>query len=124
MKADELMFGDWVYYSNNPQRIKGAMDFTIAKDFYPITLTPEILEKNGFKFEHNGLCTWCDGINNPYQVYVSLWFRMDCSVRIVDVHNHRDKFFTDNIPYGYYVHELQHALRLCGLKRLADNFIV
>ena len=24
----------------------------------------------------------------------------------------------------YYVHELQHALRLCGLQELADNFIL
>ena len=62
----------------------------------PIPLTPEILEKNGFKDidkEDN-----CDG----YDIY---WTTGDgFSINTQDLHLH-------------YVHELQHALRLCGIEK-------
>lgn len=38
-----------------------------------------------------------------------------------------DYFFISSLDayiHIYYVHELQHALRLCGLNELADNFKV
>lgn len=114
MKANEFQIGDWVQWNfdvepkhrqifsiiteedsdGNKEYYADLGDGEIYKDLIPISLTPEILEKNG----------WKDG----------------------------DQFFTSFIkPYGKlshcgtylkYVHELQHALRLCGLSDLADNF--
>ena len=62
MKAQDLMIGDWVYYSHTEDGIAPfdevtqieADDFTrdecIFQTLYqPIPLTPKILEKNGFE---------------------------------------------------------------------------
>ena len=130
MKANELMIGDWV-------KIKGHLDYDkvqeIARDesmqwyisfacsatlfrayeFEPIPLTPEILEKNGFVF------------------------RGDNSTMYGEYYLHNQSTFAIKMFNGYlvgmcmgedlefhYVHEFQHALRLCGLDKLADNFKV
>lgn len=124
MKAVDLMIGDWV-------KIKGHLDYDkvqeIARDenmqwyisfacsatlfrayeFEPVPLTPEILEKNGW--EHDGIfmnkridentCfSWTDRYGAA--LYKNTYHMCDCN----------------------YVHTLQHALRLCGLDELADNF--
>lgn len=68
--------------------------FTIAP-LEPIPLTAEILEKNG----------------------------LDKVPELSMVLN-RDTMPLYHSPMLYYVHELQHALRLCGLNELADNFKV
>lgn len=105
METTELMIGDWVKHLNNPRRIKGAVDLTFAKDFEPIPLTAEILEKNGF-VKHDKI--------HPYYM---------------DYYHEKDGFtiFNSSTWHGHIldsVHEIQHALRLCGLKGLADNFKV
>jgi len=68
---------------------------------YPIELTPEILEKN-IKVYY--LCSYClsteESAINGYVLKVGV----NCIIGI------------------NYVHELQHALRLCGLQELANNF--
>ena len=124
MKVVDLMIGDWV-------KIKGHLDYDkvqeIARDesmqwyisfacsatlfrayeFEPVPLTPEILEKNGW--EHDGIfmdkridentCfSWSDRLGAV--LYRNYYYMCDCN----------------------YVHTLQHALRLCGLDELADNF--
>ena len=83
----------------------------------PIPLTPEILEKNGFVFD-------CDfwTIANPR--YNNVRMVRYCSID----EDATDAFlghwaFDENYAIDY-VHELQHALRLCGLNELADNFKV
>ena len=66
MKATDLMIGDWVQYTcGNPIQVKELLEdgLNIEHDYAecygveayyddikPITLTPEILEKNGFCF--------------------------------------------------------------------------
>lgn len=127
MKASELMIGDWVR-----MRLSFGTQWYIDKvgvinpeneiEYEPIPLTEEILKANGFKQEPDGAYTWYDNVHIPEQVYVAVSLRRDGSARIIDVHNHRKQFFTDSIPYGYSVHELQHALRLCGLNELAEKF--
>ncbi len=72
----------------------------------PILLTSEILEKNGWWYGiediwlHDGVCFCIEKWNGKFQCY-------DIS---------QIKFYS--------VHQLQHALRLCGLDELADNFKV
>lgn len=122
MKADELMIGDRVQpcsrsypvqvESLSVDTINGDMDAT----FDPIPLTPEILEKNGFIIKH------------PESEKRTYW--RDCAGQIVghknrglmlmEIHGNPKKFGYF-IPYFkghlYYVHELQHALRLCGIDK-------
>lgn len=87
----------------------------------PIPLTEEILEKNGFDIVQDGdsLTIWKQKDdeygNEVYDItiYASKGvMRLDTSIRYHGA-------IRKNICY---VHELQHALRLCGLNELADNF--
>ena len=80
-----------------------------ADELNPIPLTPEILEKNGWKL-------------HPAQAYnkeAGMFLDKGC-----DGNSWWWQF--GNIPICpiNYVHELQHCLRLCGLNDLADNFKV
>lgn len=77
----------------------------------PIPLTAEILEKNGFekampKIEYYDMLV--AGKQLVVEKSPARWY-----VRYGGCSN-----------YVYKVHELQHALRLCGLTDLADNFKV
>lgn len=114
MKANELMIGDWVLLDfpypptcKSPRRI--CLDDMIriwqGADCKPIPLTTEILEKNFPKAEKVA------------------WWHAD------DYDDADDRIHISGSAIGingfmWYVHELQHALRLCGLNDLADNFKV
>ena len=81
----------------------------------PIPLTPEILEKNGFVFDSD---FWT--IANPR--YNNVRMVRYCSID----EEATDAFlghwaFDENYAIDY-VHELQRALRCCGLWDVADNF--
>lgn len=129
MKATELMIGDWVMYHNTPRQVvyindrrlrelhNNEVGFTHDEDEWiaahnasPIPLTPEILEKNGWEksIGENPVEVWAIGkgvylhkTDNGYKLREGAEF---------------------NVPSIHDVHELQHALRLCGLNDLADNF--
>ena len=126
MKATELMIGDLI-------KIKGHLDYDkvqeIARDenmqwyisfacsatlfrayeFEPIPLTPEILEKNGWK-ETEYWHEYEDG-NTIIQYSLSnIWG----IINEIEIEHFKCE----------YVHQLQHLLRLCGLNELADNFKV
>lgn len=112
------MFGDWVNcitdgtpyrfgrLSSNPEchyTIDEKLNFNY--DIEPIPLTEEILKKNGFELhEFNGVMCY----ERP---------------EFVIHHSMRDCVGRNNFTYNH-VHELQHALRLCGLNDLADNLKV
>ena len=129
------MVGDWVLINNTPHKIQ-AIDsidaeiqandelYYIGEDRYhsedkidgfPLTL--EILEKNGFDFVK---CSDNRSVWNGQWIYKGLELatcclnregNWPCYINICD----------SNIKCEY-VHQLQHALRLCGLDELADNF--
>ena len=75
----------------------------------PIPLTPEILEKNGWK-ETEYWHEYEDG-NTIIQYSLSNIWGIINGIEI-------EHFKCE------YVHQLQHLLRLCGLNELADNFKV
>jgi len=121
MKATELMIGDWIlspmshpykvyeltqdfaYFDNSEGEMADIMPKVGIKYYAltPIILTADILEKNGIKFQFGKV--WYQVHNDRIQL---VWEHDSSSIRIcID-----------------YVHELQHALRLCGLNDLADNF--
>lgn len=119
MEANELMIGDWVMFPNSIEKVQeisyvcgkgycasfaaSATLFPISIDkIKPIPLTPEMLEKNGFQYnnlpfvqgwEQFGLTLYSGG--NGY--------RINCGTNVALV--------IDS------VHELQHALKLCGINK-------
>lgn len=114
MKATELMIGDWVYNSYHKKNIKWNYSEmfcpngipVIGRDLEPIPLTPEILEKNGWWFN-----TEDEWLHDEVDFDIEKW-------------NGRFQCYDINQIKLDSVHQLQHALRLCGLDQLADNFKV
>jgi len=121
MEATELMTGDWVLYRGQPHKVKeiyhglicieaqtgidavlGEFD-AFLEDIQPIPLTQEILEKNGFKD-----CQFYGELlsEGGWQIIC------DCSRLGM---RHGAGWMMD-IPCKY-VHELQHALRLCKIEK-------
>ena len=104
----------------------------------PIPLTPEILEKNGWHFSvvtkvptgEDGYWVYEEGgiellLHFPIRPFAGVLriFNKAGVLRIFDkwlIRRMPDFMWKDTL----YVHELQHALRLCGLNELADNFKV
>lgn len=125
------MVGDWVYNKHHDKNIRlTPYDFfththnefgeqelapfakpTIGKDLEPIPLTPEILEKNGF-------------IRGMF--YGEWQFDLD-SFPFSVVQRENNSWYLGREEHGIahnreiidisYVHELQHALRLCGIEK-------
>lgn len=116
MKATDLMIGDWVCFDGDtshecPVQIDGISkeEAGVDGDWYdiwePIPLTPENLEKNGMS-------------RNPYGEY----FAEDKHCFLEISREPEGFFWTINAnEYGIiplnYVHELQHALKLCGIEK-------
>lgn len=142
MKANELMIGDWVRI-DEPDKYAGATGqiqslmyhreddaayFNVfiqgkfgyvsrdvcSDDIRPIPLTAEILEKNGFEnigddtyqLEEKPCWFWVDFFRHTYGC------EYDTSTYEYEDDEHRLKLY--GIPS---VHELQHALRLCGIEK-------
>ena len=120
MKASDLMIGDWVVYDgdteySNPIQIEGmdiATDSLITSDredvgfdgIQPIPLDDNILEKNGFECRIAWMLPGEDlGIKqagdewNLLPYYASWDSYRFCTIE--------------------FVHELQHALKLCGIDK-------
>ena len=73
----------------------------------PIILTPEILEKNGWK-ETEYWHEYQDGKNTIQSCLPDMRGRING----IEIEHFKCE----------YVHQYQHLLRLCGLDKLADNF--
>ena len=143
MKATELMIGDKVMVKVLSQipntyvlHTWTANDYSRDIQVKPIPLTPEILEKNGWHFDLtpyekdlNECCGmsidkhWCYADTN---IDISLFLPITGEeMGRLDVNNHHLKRYLEFLLRDtLYVHEMQNALRLCGLDELADNFKV
>lgn len=122
MEVKDLMIGDWVVNTEFGRNIIDTID-TIEPDrvwlkeghtyvpiefIIPIPLTSEILEKNEFILK--------EGEKGMYGVTIAPYYMRD------DV---PFEVFCDGEPFSIwfqdpvnikYVHQLQHALRLCGIE--------
>ncbi|MBR6132535.1 MAG: hypothetical protein IKQ20_11845 [Bacteroidales bacterium] len=130
MKASELMIGDWVrctdpkpfriidietewrtpYFSVNGTDRLGVD----GGDLQPIPLTGEILEKNGFhrsadnnyeyvyEYRDDDTIICCPKGTGCINAYGYITLHIGCAT-------------IEELPTDY-VHELQHALRLCGVE--------
>lgn len=125
-----LMIGDWVYLCTPnkmiPCQITALDETTIWQEYYkeifksknykPIPLTAEILEKNGFK------CTevyekyeWIERHNAIWVIMGDSNDGLKLNVIHIDGWQRRIPLCYHNIIF--YVHQLQHALRLCGIEK-------
>ena len=132
MKLTDLAIGDLVLINNTPHKIQAidSIDAEILADdelYYVgedrchsedkiegIPLTPEILEKNGF-------------IKVNSQRYDYGYPDTDCYVKVNPKKNMihvNGRNANSNLYSHSFVHELQRALRCCGLWDIADNFVV
>ena len=130
MLCKELQYGDWVSAGGRlPMQITNVgEDYADAtwegnegdpwefddKDNQPqpIPLTPEILEKNGF-------------IKVNSQRYDYGYPDTDCYVKVNPKKNMihvNGRNANSNLYSHSFVHQIQQALRLCGLNKIADNF--
>lgn len=131
MEIENLMTKDWVSFREKPVRIeeisRPSQKVCVAtarmvacpkiSEIEPIPLTPEILEKNGFT---NYGESW---YIPKTEDHVMVGFHMyETTINIS-----KDKVsFHISVPCKYrscdsnrkvFVHELQHALRLCGITK-------
>ena len=134
MKAKDLMIGDWVKVicpkHESCERVKDIHSCDAApyikvededkwylSEVEPIPLTPEILEKNGFEIYEQ------DFTSNPiykfgcfdYMEYEEYHKYFDIGCRMTYTHFGVDSTYIHSMMRIQYVHELQHALRLCGI---------
>lgn len=123
MDAKELMIGDWVKISYNGEvgqvyRIDMANgkgnEFAAVngcdrscENLVPIPLTSEILKKNGW----NRYDALCSGNGCTISVWSEDLYYFSCSK------THNDTPSELISCHIHYVHELQHALRLAGIKK-------
>ena len=143
MQANELMTGDWVLIKRTPSceypyKICSINNYSILgedyadwieveageeinlEDIKPIPLTAEILEKNGWKKEFD---------KKPYMTFYHLedekyWLMWCISEHTLDIQR-QNKTLLDQynlcaervVIACNYVHQLQHALRLCGIDK-------
>lgn len=80
-------------------------------EFYPIRITPEIMEKSGFRRDCANIWEY---VGNHYEPLIR--FDVEYSCVVID---YDGQYIACSIMY---VHQLQQALRLCGLNELANNF--
>lgn len=121
MDTKLLMIGDWVIVNSKPTKVEevdgGSINTTYSygeiegyideDEISPIPLTTEILEKNGFTFR--------TPTSMHYDYLFVVFLNEDAEVFTLIGGQQR---------WLRYIHELQHALRLCGLTDIADNFQV
>jgi hypothetical protein len=115
MKVDEVMLGDIVSVSGRPIHVTLAVLNNWSDSIEPIPLTPEILEKNGFvkgdtmDFEDEIYCVELFNIhydNEERRFWVCNFFESEYGTCEI---NHLFQI--------KHVHQLQHALKLCGINK-------
>lgn len=127
IKCRDLMVGDWCCDQHGFQwQIIGVGDDYAYATFegnegdpwefddkdeqpQPISLTPEILEKNGWKH---------------HAIFMDLEVADNINFSWTDMYGESLFQNSHHMCDCKYVHTLQHALRLCKLNELADNFKV
>lgn len=139
MNVRELMVGDWVIMPSHrtgedtPTRVRNIYhtkdgDTDSIQDWYgnieeeefvyPIPLTEHELKVNGIEGIYRYNYYYSNDILRSLGIVITLNDEMVVSTW----KDHNDNEY---IEFSCaYVHELQHALRLCGLNELADKFVV
>lgn len=134
MKATDLMIGDYLQYNGMPYRVIQVTGLSSGGTFMlengeedcgePIPLTKEILEKNGWSCAEfrggygrkgirlNGLDELPEGVDNALDF--AQW-----SLDTKFLYHHLEIYMWKGSVHLWvnYVHELQHAFRMCGITK-------
>lgn len=142
---EEIMIGDWVYNKHfngeiepiqihniygtevnckterNRFDVDEIISGTYMSDLQPIPLIPEILEENGFKkgflpaLKTESSLLWVAKVGEDYieirfdRRNIAIWYDYD---------ENGDGVYSDCLlPLPYWLHEFQHALKLCGINK-------
>lgn len=131
MNATEMMIGDIVSVSGKPIHVTLAT-IKAGIEVKPIPLTPEILEKNGIKLSSTYTHPYRDGEweegeleeamkHYPMYVYQTLnphiTFVIRPNEQELKVRSSNYKTIVEKKEEVIFVHELQHALKLCGIEK-------
>lgn len=129
MKATDLMIGDWVNSDFGVFQIKEIFDDAVRDDrgndyefdcVYPILLTGEILKSNGFELVEIG-----DNGHSTPKANVNRYESWECKTAFQTFYliydrrakNYSLNAFSNHIINIVYVHELQNAMRVCGVEK-------
>lgn len=139
MNAKDLMIGDWVrtflgecgrvtsidifQHTSNSIDVFGK---TYDEDrIEAVLLTEEILKANGFE-DKSDKARYGNVFYGLEHGNTSVTFEVDNGLPILTIEDAADRSKQHNViclkDEVYNVHELQHALRLYGLNKMADNF--
>ena len=134
MKSNELMVGDWVRIASYD--IIDQVDCLLTeyavtshgdtcgqyeyKDIEPILLTGEILKSNGFELVDVG-----DNGHSTPKANINRYEKWECKTMFQTfylsydrrVKNYSLNTFGNHIMNIVYVHELQNAMRVCGVEK-------
>lgn len=124
MKANELMIGDWVDFGSfmrqviQPDYYQDVNGDCVLDGTQPIPLTAEILEKNGFVKSRidKGWLQWNQKQGGLVDIFIDNKGISGMPTAVTFGHN------VVNMHIQY-VHELQHALRLCGIEKTIEIMI-
>ena len=124
---DNLMYCDLVSVNGIIHKVGVDGNCFRIVDAEGIPLTPEILEKNGFYDRNTQWYYKRFGSYVCFDISISLVYReIEVSKVCGAGTDCEEEEYGSSIVFGndICVHPLQHALRLCGLNELADNFKV
>lgn len=125
MEAQEFMLGDWVKVNGMQRQITRIGQDTVyfSNTYYPIDvlkpikLTKKILKKNGFKEPEYSL-------DDELVFEIAHGAFIDAEVRVSPDEEERNTWVagivsdTSSLQILFdYVHELQHAIKLCGIDK-------
>ncbi len=116
MKAEELMIGDWVNYNDKPKIITELSEiYNPLYDYLkPIPLTPQLLRRLGFDKRHN---YWQLDEGWIITVLELNSVKPQVNVLITNYNNIDKTDYDSGWQDVIYLHELQHAMRLCRIDK-------
>ena len=129
MKATDLMLGDWVNSDFGILQITEIFDDAVRDDrgndyefdcIHPILLTGDILKSNGFELVEIG----DNGPSTP-KMNINRYEKWECKTMFQTFYLSYDRHakdyslnaFWNHISHIMYVHELQNAMRVCGVEK-------
>jgi len=123
MELNELMIGDWVSYKGKPHKVNGIEDnhlylknpngsviMALPDEITPIPVSKEILKKNGFDLtdmEEFARLDFADG-----KFVIRAMYHKDSGKQTGWAY-----FAFNVLSIIDYVHQLQHAFRICEIKQ-------
>lgn len=123
MKVNELTVGDWVSYHGIANKIAPADFCYNHKEWIdkiePISITAEILEKNGFVAnKHVYPYPYYEYINNEDKLKVGFAFPQGnrTSYKEPWVYIDSEHAFAEHLPCMF-LHQLQQVMRFCGINK-------